>query len=185
MVFIHPSYDSSQERAHNVAVIHVSRARSSDPQNLIKRIFQIPEQWASAEFFPRTIGSLQSNSTDCNLYGWGETVGIVPDRTQVAVYGSQYCDATSQQVFCSAFAANTTPCTARLGSPVTCGDGSAVAGFLINDRNCTVIGNRYLAYYHSVGEFREWIQQVSRADVATKISAALILSAALSLRNFV
>lgn len=60
-----------------------------------------------------------------------------------------------------------------------CGDGLSVSGFLLNNRVCGSNGAFSALDYHSVGEFRDWIEQVSGAENFAKMSPLLILSAVL------
>jgi hypothetical protein len=72
-----------------------------------------------------------------------------------------------------------------LGSPVVCGDGQIVSGFLVGShRECIRPDNRDELYYHSVGQFQEFIERVSSAGKAGPITAVFVLSAVLmTLKN--
>jgi hypothetical protein len=101
-------------------------------------------------------------------------------RQVVAVYRPQLCHANLSQVFCSVIDVGSRDvCSAMLGSPVICGDGSSVSGILLNNQACTDTGDLNVLDYHSVGEFREWIEEVSGAEKLAKMSTLLILSAML------
>lgn len=60
-----------------------------------------------------------------------------------------------------------------------CGNSSVVSGFLLNDKVCGIVGENMKLEFHSVGDFRDWIEQVSGAVNFSKISSLLILSAVL------
>lgn len=101
--------------------------------------------------------------------------GVFP----ISVFEPQYCDPNYPQVFCSSFPSLATgPCTASRGSPVVCISGH-VSGFVINERGCTTADahGRNLLHYHSVNDFRAWIEEVSGAEKAVKSSIVLIISA--------
>lgn len=113
-------------------------------------------------------------------------LGINPQESIIPVFDAQFCDSNFSQVFCSTFASNSDlACTARLGSPITCGDDSTLAGFLITDRACSITGDRFMLHYHSVSDFSDWIEKVSGAQITAEVSVMLILSAVvLGFRNF-
>lgn len=61
-----------------------------------------------------------------------------------------------------------------------CSNG-AVNGFVINENGCVLNSDgRILLSYHSVGNFNEWIQEVSGAEKSVETSL-LVLSAVLLL----
>jgi hypothetical protein len=63
-----------------------------------------------------------------------------------------------------------------LGSSVICGDGLSVSGILLNNQACGENDGLNVLDYHSVGQFREWIEEVSGAEKLAKVSALLIFS---------
>lgn len=140
--------------------------------------FQLQDGWSRPIFLPRFLGALESNRSDCNLYGWGEVNGHNRHSEAISIFSSTFCTPNFEQVFCTTFAsASHATCTAIQGSPVTCGDESIVAGILINNGTCSHNGNRILLNYHSVHDFTDWIIEISGAKVTSKTSIVLILSA--------
>lgn len=53
-------------------------------------------------------------------------------------------------------------CTAQEGSPIACENGS-VDGILLNEGSCMLSGNSAILSYHSIAEFRDWINQVTNS----------------------
>ena len=72
-----------------------------------------------------------------------------------------------------------TTCMASSGAPLVSRDlaSTAIEGFLINEGVCSINGTKFVLNYHSVGDFNEWIKEVSGAETISKISFLLILSA--------
>lgn len=126
-------------------------------------------------YLPRSIGDFSSSSS-CRLWGWGETIGQLPRKAEITIYDPKFCDDNFPQIFCTTFSSiNNQACTARQGSPVTCGDKGIIVGLLVNDEYCATIGDRHMLNYLSVSEFREWIQEVSGAEKMKKISLSLLI----------
>jgi hypothetical protein len=132
---------------------------------------------------PRRLGALPvNNATDshfCRLVGWGNTQEA-SQHDVVAVYSPQFCNANLPQAFCSIIdSSSQSSCTALQGAPIVCGDSAFVSGFLLNNRECGAAGHLATLEYHSVGEFREWIEEVSGASVAQMSTLVFVLSAAM------
>lgn len=110
-------------------------------------------------FVPRSLGALSTLSS-CSLFGWGGAL-LDPRRDEVMVNNPESCDPNYPQNFCTIFDSTLNPtCDAILGSPVTCGNDMAVAGFLTNDEGCNTNAGRTTLNYHSVDHFRDWIEGV-------------------------
>jgi hypothetical protein len=129
----------------------------------------------------RTLGDL-SSAASCLLYGWGGALDA-PRADQVMVYEPGFCNQNLPQAYCSTFSAmDHATCQAYEGSPVVCNPGS-IDGILLSDRSstprCVGEGERFILNYHSVAEYREWIETTSGVESRTKISVLAILSAAL------
>lgn len=153
----------------------------------IENPFQLVDNYRlnATEFPPRTLASLTDN-TDCRLFGWGETGAELPRYETVRIRSPQNCNASLPRAFCTQFDAQfPAQCHAILGSPVVCGDGSVVSGFLVGSNGeCVSTGNRTELFYHSVGQFQEWIERVTSAGTTDQISVLLSLSAFLvTLKN--
>lgn len=138
-------------------------------------MFQMERELNSTVFQPRTLGSLPTNST-CNLFGWGGAAEN-PRRNSIFVFNSQFCDPNFPTAFCSTFDTRThDSCSAVEGSPVVCFD-STIDGFLIdNVQACANNNDRFFLNFHSVSEYREWIDEVSASRVSVISSIFLILS---------
>lgn len=164
--FIHPDYVRGQNSKANVAVI------------------QGFDNFATQfKLSPMPLGELVTNST-CQLFGWGGAEEN-PISYPVVVYGSQFCNQTVPQASCSMFDSPLhLTCSALTGSPLVCNN-SRVDGFIVTEGlRCTAESNRL--YYHSVGDFREWIEHVSGAEIKARLSISIILSAlVISLKSFV
>lgn len=132
---------------------------------------------------PRRLGGLQTNTT-CNLFGFGSS-GVVPTHHSLFVLGSSYCNPGLPRVFCTILPSlKHVSCGANEGSPVVCSD-ETVDGILLNQENCTTVGDNVRLSYHSITEFSEWIAEISAAQTFSKTSVFLILSAvAISLAKF-
>lgn len=128
-------------------------------------------------YVPRTLGRLQANS-NCNLFGWGGAESS-PRSDLVSISGPQTCLANLPQVFCSSFYTDVADtCAASLGSPVLCGDNSAIDGFLIGG-GCAAVGSQNTLYFHTVEPFNEWINENTNAGMTAKIPGLVILSTVL------
>lgn len=130
---------------------------------------------------PRVLGALESN-TSCILYGFGG-IEALPERKVVLVLSSEFCDQSASQFFCSQFEFSTEECEAETGSPIICGTGT-LDGILIREtitsKICAGFNIFYVLNYHSIGDFREWIdtivEQYSDAQATIKVSAFLSLT---------
>lgn len=138
---------------------------------------KVAEAFSATAFQPRQLGALPTNET-CHLLGWGQGE---TRQDAINVYSPEFCDENFPQVFCTTFGSKTDgTCSAIFGSPLTCTDHSAVAGFLITgDETCPISGTRFVLNYHSVGGFQEWVENEISAASYAKMSVALILSAIL------
>jgi hypothetical protein len=102
----------------------------------------------------------------------------------VMVYEPQLCDGNSTQAYCSRFRYSNLACFTLTSSPVMCGDRSHLDGIVISEGSCTIEDGSYMLYYHSIADFREWIEEVSSG--AVKVSLFALSSIALiSLKCFV
>jgi hypothetical protein len=124
-------------------------------------------------FTPRILRELKSDNS-YSLFGWGQESDESTSRS-VTVRGPQFCDENFPQIFCSSFeTSNAFNCDAYLGSPLISVD-EGLAGILINsERRCTTSGDRFVLNYISIGDFREWIDEVSAAKTNFKMSAAVM-----------
>lgn len=78
----------------------------------------------------------------------------------MTILDSQFCDPEFPEIFCSKFDdLSHETCNAMHASPIICGN--LISGFLINDGNCSTENNETTLEYHSVGDFDEWIRQVT------------------------
>lgn len=164
----------------NIAVVKVKfDLRFSRNLNFIYR-FQSVEEFSPTIVISLSRGGLSADS-NCQLYGWG-TALTTPRRDSVIVKDPSACDPNFTQIFCTIFdSATDASCSAYEGSPVVCKEGS-VDGILINDRACEISGNRYMLQYHSVSEFREFIDSVVGSGIIPlKNSLLLILSALITI----
>lgn len=128
-------------------------------------------------FVPRTLGSLQQNSS-CQLFGWGPSDIEFTRADAVVVNKPELCHPNNPQAHCT-FLPTTTfhhSCNAMTGSPVTCGGNeSVVAGFLINNATCSNKFNRVSLSYHSVSEFTDWILNPTNGGNIIKMSTVLFV----------
>lgn len=154
-VFIHPRYVAGVIGINNIAVIRIVGMFDSE---------LIP---------PRSLGGLIGNST-CNLHGWSGPLGNNL-RRQVGVFAPQFCYGSLPQAFCSTFNThNQMECTSTWGAPIICNVDGRIDGFVITGNlYCDQVWGRHMLSYHSVEEFRDWIEYVSGAKT---ISFTLILS---------
>lgn len=109
------------------------------------------------------------------MFGWGgapdnpETIDVVP-------HGPEYCFSNRSQTYCTEHFPPTRACAALVGSPLVCNPQS-VDGILLETGCLEESPDRFLQPYHSVGEFKEWIESVSRAGLVNRISTVILLSA--------
>lgn len=134
---------------------------------------------------PRTLGSITTNST-CTLFVRGGRVDDA-ETVEVQAYGPQFCDSSLPQAYCSEVSVpSARACETFSGSPLVC-NAQSVDGFFLQTGCSEISPGRYLLAYHSVGEFSDWIENVSRIDdddddddsgaELSKMSIMLLLSA--------
>lgn len=102
-----------------------------------------------------------------------------PRYENVDIFTPAACNPNIPNAFCSNFGLSTPEqCNAILGSPVVCGNEQTVSGFVIGSNGtCLSSASFNKLNYHSVGDFRQWIEQVSGAQTAGPIALLLVLSA--------
>lgn len=166
----------------NVAIIEVSLNKTQLISKFIKTIIQVSGTF-DERIIPRSLGSLKSNSS-CQLFGWGPSSIGFTRGDAVTVFGSQYCNSSLPQAYCSNHPTIFHySCNAMTGSPVTCGNEAIVDGFLINNASCSSNEDgRVSLNFHSVGQFSEWILDPTREPstaVTAKISSFFIIFAIL------
>lgn len=125
-------------------------------------------------------------NNSCTLSGWASAFGPSWRTEVVTIYSPELCDPNFPQTFCTDVDSRIADvCGARLGSPVTCNGDSILAGFVITDGTCTIMGNRVVLLYHSVNDFRSFIKDMAGAAVPVKLSVLLIASAfVIAVRTF-
>lgn len=134
---------------------------------------------------PRTLGSIPPSNPTCTLFGWGGAPDF-PETVSVTPHGPELCYTSRSQTYCSEHVPQTRPCAALVGSPLICNNPQSVDGILIETGCVEESPGRFLQAYHSVGEFREWIEIVSGADLVNRISIMTLLSAlVICLKNLV
>ncbi|KAJ6642298.1 Granzyme M [Pseudolycoriella hygida] len=154
-IYIHPRYVPENPLSNNVAIIEIDGS--------FEEIF-----------VPRLLGSIQPQSS-CQLFGWGATDFRFTRGDNVTLYGSENCNPNFPQAFCSSHSSIFHyTCAAMTGSPITCGNESVIAGFLINNASCSESIGHATLNYHSVSQFADWILNPSAA-VANKISVIFIV----------
>lgn len=107
------------------------------------------------------------------------------EAASLSLYNPKFCMSTVPDAYCSYHEdENSQVCHAKKGSPISC-SAKSIDGILLNT-GCTLDDKgRHLSFYHSIGEYKTWIQSVSGAETTTVLSLALLVSAiALSLQNF-
>ncbi|XP_037042380.1 snake venom serine protease-like [Bradysia coprophila] len=154
--FIHPDYNGDIF-TNNVAVV------------------LIDGKFNATTLPPRRLGSIPFTSTTCTLFGFGGAA-LYPDTVEVVAYTPENCYSNHTQAYCSEHVPLTRACSASVGSPLVCNPQS-VDGILLQTGCQEESPGRYLQPYHSVDEFREWIESVSGAVLVNQISTVLLLSA--------
>ena len=120
-----------------------------------------------------SLEDLQSNTT-CSLFGWGQQ-SWNPRRETVSIYSSEFCDPALPQVSCSTFESNEhSSCSATLGSPVLCDEDLWFSGFVITE-GCVTVDSRVKLNYHSISPYRNWIDEVIRADAVDRLNSQLFV----------
>jgi hypothetical protein len=150
-VTIHPGYVRFQTRHNNIAIIKTKDKLDSNRYRILP------------------IRGLTTNST----YSLLDTI-----ITIVTVYGPEFCDQTSPQAFCSKHNFLDSVCLTQTAVPLI-GENAFLDGFLLNEGTCSLELNSYNLYYHSVGDFTDWIREVSGATMVTKVSILTLVSAML------
>lgn len=148
-------------------------------------VLQTQSNFRSNQVVPRILGSIEGpwNGVACQLVGWGGGDVYSSRRDVIGVYRPDLCDSSLPEVFCSTFPiASTESCSAILGAPLICENESTISGFLLNDRNCEVNSNgRNQLNFHSVDQYKKWIEEVLETNSVRKISINLILLAFIAL----
>jgi hypothetical protein len=57
-----------------------------------------------------------------------------------------------------------------------CGDRTHLDGIIISEGSCTKEADSYLLYYHSVADFREWIEEITSGGNAAGVPVFALLS---------
>lgn len=157
-VLIHPLF-TGQELTNNIALVSASGV-----------------YFARAEFTPVTLGELQSNSSNCQLFGWGGSTPI-PRRDSLTVYSAPYCNPSYPQAFCSPLGPNPhATCSASQGSPVFCGDFAVLRGFSLNHEACNVDSKGNYLNFHSIAPFRTWIQTAMENEIGNTVAPGFIVN---------
>ncbi|KAJ6644546.1 Snake venom serine protease [Pseudolycoriella hygida] len=154
--FIHPNY-TGDEYSNNVGVV------------LMGGLFN------TTSLPPRSLGSIPSVNTTCRLFGWGGAPDN-PETVEVVVHEPAYCFSDRPQAFCAEHSPPARACAALRGSPLVCNPLS-VDGILLKTDCTEEDPGRFLQPYHSVDDFKEWIESVSGAQLVNQISTLLLLSA--------
>lgn len=128
------------------------------------------EREFNTDLFPiRSLGGLITN-TSCSLIGFG-SITTSPVLDAVTVFQPQYCNATQTRAYCSNLAnLDVRACSAAEGSPVVCINGF-IDGILLNTFGCTADQNNIRLNYHSINDFRNWINETSSAKTLANASA--------------
>ena len=119
----------------------------------------------------KVLGSITPN-TLCTLYAFGSS----PIQTTVMILEPKNCDLSTDDTFCSEHTENLEPaCWTFGGAPLFCGEGETVSGFVSFLGQCRMVSEeKYLQSYHSIENFKDWIEEVSGATIIKKASAVLI-----------
>lgn len=130
---------------------------------------------------PRKLEFTHTNAT-CTLFGWYGALEF-PQNATVQVFSPEFCNPALPQTYCSFLPSNmSTPCFASRGSPLVCSPGD-VNAILLSSRSCAFDHlNRTVLQFNSIGDSKAWIEQVSGAEITTKLSALLLVL--LALKNF-
>lgn len=144
----HPHYIRNQNRMNNIALVKLSKKLDS------------------RRYKPLPLRGLRGNST-CTL---------IETRQSVMIYEPDECSRNSTQAYCSRFRVSTLACFTLTSSPVMCGDRTHLDGIIISEGSCTKEADTYLLYYHSVADFREWIEEITSGGNAAGVSVFALLS---------
>lgn len=142
-----------------------------------KKILQLAGEFNTEVFPTRTLGSIPPSNPTCHLFGWGGAPHF-PEFTNVRPHrpSQTFCYTNRSQTYCTEHHPQSFSCSAWVGSPLSCNPQS-VDGILIETGCLEESPGRFLQAYHSVGEFREWIESVSGAKIMNQNSIVILLSA--------
>jgi hypothetical protein len=149
-VVVHPNYSSGKPKSFNIAMI------------------KLEESLNATRFSPLLLKGLTSNSS----YVLYDSIPL-----NVTVFSPQFCGSDFPQAFCARFESMEPNCFSTPSAPLVSESGGNISfnGFLISEDGCEE--EPFSVYYHSIGDFTEWIQKVSSSNLTSKVSILTMMSA--------
>jgi secreted trypsin-like serine protease len=170
-VHLHPKFNASRPLENNIAVFKVDDFRSLEIQ-------------------PRSLGQITPNRF-CTVLGWeGYQSGLLKasplQMIPVAIVNSTMCSEDSSQIYCTRQTNLTSSfqnCGGLTGAPLFCNGEDEVAGIVVRDHFCAgaqPVGASFI----SVGDFKEWIEEVIKKNGGESLKVSMVLLMAIFVKSF-
>lgn len=152
-VSLHPNYETGHNKRNNLAVIKLSG----------------DNEFNTTHFTKLSYGSIPNNTLNCSLWSDPET------EINIIISPPNLCGDSAHptpNAFCSFFEAINDPaCAANLGSAVICGDSHVINGLVVGTTTaCDPKDTKFIKSYHSVGDYKDWIEKAVNSAVIAKFS---------------
>ncbi|CAG9804843.1 unnamed protein product [Chironomus riparius] len=155
-VWMHENYKITDNETNNIALIKF------DPLSITTSppLFSI--------FKPKALGMLPKVADNCTIVGRNVHLSS-PSLDEVFIIGPSSCYGSGgKQAYCSIFDdSNVDACKVVQGAPLICND-HEVAGIVLGGKNmCIKSGSKVQLRYHSVGDFKNFLNYYSLGPATT------------------
>lgn len=166
-ISIHENFTQGDIFTNNIAVLRLSRnIRQTNRRRNNRNTNSHIQPIGLSDFSP------PSAPTACPVFAWG--TGNILLRAVLPIWNVETCGNSSTGVFCAGNLNNgPAVCNRNLGGPMICND--RMTGFVIDDSSCNLPGRG--GFFQSISQHREWIRQVSDANLTRKLSPVLVIIA--------
>jgi trypsin len=155
-ITIHPDYSQSNPLNNNLAVLRLSRSiRHNSYGN--PQVDSINLDYSSP-----------AAPSTCLFIAWGVDHNL--QQANLPVWQANLCGNSTNGMFCAGNLNNgPAVCSRNIGGSFVCNN--RLSGIAIEDSGCSQVGTA--GHFHSVNHYRDWILEVSNANLNTKISLVL------------
>jgi secreted trypsin-like serine protease len=157
-ITIHPRFNHSDPLTFNLAVLRLASFNAQGNRNIHNYVQPI-----------NLADSTPDSPESCQLIAWGDDPNL--KHADLPVWQQSLCPNASNGTFCAGNLNNgPAVCPNNLGGSFICNN--QFAGFAIEDSGCNQ-QNRP-GYFHSVDYHRDWILEVSKANIINQTSLLLV-----------